>query len=186
MFVRAVTLAPYHQIINALIPLMFWGIMFKAMLVLELSGDLCVDRYGDVSGRMLATASFRIRIYSRQPNYFAEVCMLVLVGNLLDGHSKKVLLWKWIKCKVKMVSILIRVPKDPNESIETFCRRRNKCASQMCDKIGLWSLCWASRVQQWHEHVLRSACRNSINARLIRNHRSDKTGLDFATVLMTG
>ena len=63
MFVRAVTLAPYHQIINALIPSMFWGIMFKAMLVLELSGGLCVDRYGDVSGRMLATAKFRIRIY---------------------------------------------------------------------------------------------------------------------------
>ena len=40
----------------------------------------------------------------------------------------------------------------------------------MCDKIGLWSLCWASRVQQWHEHVLRSACHNSINARLIRYH----------------
>ena len=73
----------------------------------------------------------------------------------------------------KMVSILLKLPKRTDEPIEIFRRRRNKVSAQFCSKVGQWSLAWAAKVIQWHEHVQRSGQYNAINSRLLKFHNQE-------------
>ena len=79
----------------------------------------------------------------------------------------------------KMVSVLLNLPKSPLEDIEGYCRRRSRVARKVSAEIGLWSLMWAEKVINWHEHVLRGAKHSSrsdgeaylsMNANLIHFH----------------
>jgi len=70
----------------------------------------------------------------------------------------------------KMVSVLIHLPFGPLETVEGYCRRKNKLAAQLCAKIGRWSLLWAAKVVDWHAHVTRSEQYGSMTAKLVKYH----------------
>ena len=51
---------------------------------------------------------------------------------------------------------MLRIPRSDFEDLDTFCRRKNRLARNVCQKIGFWSEDWARRFLNWHEHVGRS------------------------------
>ena len=58
--------------------------------------------------------------------------------------------------QTRMMVIILKIRKLPDESFETWLRRRNRIASRKCCEIGRWSIIWANRFLNWHKHVMRS------------------------------
>ena len=51
--------------------------------------------------------------------------------------------------------VLLPVPRLPDDSLDSFCRRRARLARNVCKQAGFWSEIWAKRVVRWNEHVMR-------------------------------
>ena len=59
------------------------------------------------------------------------------------------------KFQIRLVSMLIPLRMDANETAADFCRRRNRRAGTVCEVVGRWSHTWACRVMSWHSHIER-------------------------------
>ena len=59
------------------------------------------------------------------------------------------------RMQIRMVSMLLLVRKEAEESISEFVRRRNRRAGTVCNAVGRWSHTWACRVCGWDAHVRR-------------------------------
>ena len=77
------------------------------------------------------------------------------------------------KLQCRMVSVLMRIPREAYEPFEVWCRRRGRAARAVCSRIGLWSTSWAKRVVSWHDHVVRSECRDAINSKILKYHDNE-------------
>lgn len=61
----------------------------------------------------------------------------------------------------KMVGIIVNISVHPEESRESFWRRKNTLISSFIPKHRRWSAIWAKRSVCWHEHV-QGQCRSSL------------------------
>ena len=53
----------------------------------------------------------------------------------------------------KMVGVIINISVMPEESKESFWRRKHKLINSLIPKHCRWSAIWAKRIVCWHEHV---------------------------------
>ena len=65
----------------------------------------------------------------------------------------------------------MHIPREAHEPFEVQCRGR--AARAVCNRIGLWSTSWAKRVVSWHDHVVRSECRDAINSKILKYHNNE-------------
>ena len=70
-----------------------------------------------------------------------------------------------IQCQ--MAAIVLRCCKKPDESLDTFFRRRLREARNVCQQSGFWSSLWCQRVINWDEHVRRGPKYQHVCAPLI-------------------
>ena len=69
----------------------------------------------------------------------------------------------------KMLSFVLPCVMNPDEDIDTYCRRRSRLARNVANKVGLWSVMWCERVIAWSAHLKRAQnyhhpCNALINA----------------------
>ena len=55
----------------------------------------------------------------------------------------------------KMVAVILRIPRRPDEPINAYCRRRRREAASVCNRLGPWSDLWFRRAKLWDEHIIR-------------------------------
>ena len=55
----------------------------------------------------------------------------------------------------KMTATLLHMRVSAGESVEDFCRRRNRRCTQICNEHGLWSKRWFDRAISWDAHLSR-------------------------------
>ena len=63
-----------------------------------------------------------------------------------------------VQCR--MMAIIMKTTRMSHETIDVFCRRRNREARNVCEAAGMWSELWANRVVHWHQHVARGVRHN--------------------------
>ena len=62
--------------------------------------------------------------------------------------------------------------RKPNESKDSFFRRKRREARNKANDIGLWSLMWCKRVLSWRDHVLRGVHHGHLCGSLLKFHDS--------------
>ena len=70
----------------------------------------------------------------------------------------------------KMVAVMTREPRYPEEELASYLRRRNQMASRLASKLGRWSHVWARRVVAWHDHLNRLRNAHTLVARVFHWH----------------
>ena len=73
----------------------------------------------------------------------------------------------------KMTGALLRIQREPHESVEDYVRRRGRFAAKVCRQHGLWSARWFSRAAKWDAHLARSKNSRTWAARL-RTYRGSE------------
>ena len=56
----------------------------------------------------------------------------------------------------KMVAVLLRTPRRPDERLDSYFRRRRREAASVCHRLGPWSDLWLKRAQEWDAHIIRA------------------------------
>ena len=67
----------------------------------------------------------------------------------------------------KMAASILRVQQMPTEDPGEYCRRRNRNASALCRRMGLWSATWFKRAVAWDGHLRRMRNISSWGAALV-------------------
>ena len=55
----------------------------------------------------------------------------------------------------RMAAVIQCLRKQPQETPQSFCRRRGRAARALCRQMGLWSDRWFSRAAKWDAHLRR-------------------------------
>ena len=74
------------------------------------------------------------------------------------------------KLQSKMVAVMTREVRYPDEELASYIKRRNQMASRLAGRLGRWSHVWARRVVAWHDHLNRSRNAATLVARTFHWH----------------
>lgn len=72
-----------------------------------------------------------------------------------------------------MTAIILKTPKMPWDSPESFCRRKHRIAGRACERHGWWSDLWFRRCTDWDAQVRREKEGRFWSHTLLQWHDSD-------------
>ena len=72
--------------------------------------------------------------------------------------------------QTKMLAVMTREQRYPDEELARYIKRRNQMASRMARTHGRWSRTWAKRVLDWRDHLIRPRNEDHLVARVFSWH----------------